>query len=98
MDAALMRKRISSDDRLVVLDRERGRRRDELRGSRQHRGVDLVPPRKLVVADIDRHHDLFERGIAGPLADAVDGAFDLPPATVDTAPGFPHPHSVTARS
>ena len=26
----------------------------------------------------DRHDDLFERGVAGPLADTVDGALDLP--------------------
>ena len=31
----------------------------------QLRGVDLVPVRKLVVPHIDRHHDLFQRGIAG---------------------------------
>ena len=29
------------------------------------------------MAGLDRHHDLFERGVAGALADAVDGAFDL---------------------
>ena len=30
-----------------------------------------------VAADLERHHDLFERGVAGALADAVDGALDL---------------------
>ena len=31
-------------------------------------------------AGLDRHHHLFERGVAGALADAVDGALDLPRA------------------
>src|ERR1700761_4884242 len=78
MDAALMRESVTADDGLVVLHRERGRRRHQLRGARQLRGVDLVPPRELVVAHVDRHHDFLERGVAGPLADAVDGALDLP--------------------
>ena len=38
------------------------------------------PERQHVVAHAHRHHDLFQRGIAGALADAVDGAFDLPRA------------------
>ena len=33
-----------------------------------------------VVARPQRHHDFFQRAIAGAFADAVDGAFDLPRA------------------
>ena len=77
MDAALMRERIPSDDRLVVLHRERRCRRHQLRGARQHRGVDLGVERQHVVAHLHRHHDFFKRGIARPFADAVDGALDL---------------------
>ena len=33
-----------------------------------------------VLAGPDSHHNFFQRGIAGPLADAVDGAFHLPGA------------------
>ena len=40
-----------------------------------------------------RHHDLFERGVAGPLADAVDGAFDLPRAGVDAGQRVGHRHA-----
>ena len=75
-----MRKGIPPDDRLVVLHRERGRRRDELGGAREHRRLDAGPERQHVVAHLHRHHDLFERGVAGALADTVDGALDLPRA------------------
>ena len=34
-------------------------------------------------ADAERHDELFERGVAGPLADAVDRALDLPRAALD---------------
>ena len=33
-----------------------------------------------VLAGAERHHDLFERGVARALADAVDRALDLPRA------------------
>ena len=85
MDAAFMRERIPADDRLVVLHRERRCDRYKFRGARQHRGVDLIPVRKLVVANVDRHHDFFQRGIAGAFADAVDGAFDLPRTACQTS-------------
>ena len=45
--------------------------------------LDVVPVRDLVVADPHRHHDFLERGVAGALADAVDGALDLPRAGAD---------------
>ncbi|MHC2538097.1 hypothetical protein ACVJMY_007666 [Bradyrhizobium diazoefficiens] len=72
-----MREGVPADDGLVVLHRKRGRRRHHLRGAGELRGVDLVPVGEFVVAHVDRHHDLFERGVAGALADAVDGALDL---------------------
>ena len=30
-----------------------------------------------IAARLQRHHDLFQRTVAGALTDAVDGAFDL---------------------
>ena len=88
-----MRERVTADDGLVVLHRERGRGRHQFRGPRQHGGVDLVPPRKHVVADVHRHHDFFQRGIAGALADAVDGAFDLPRAAGNAGQRIRHRHA-----
>jgi hypothetical protein len=37
----------------------------------------------IVLPHAHRHDDLFERGVAGPLADAVDRAFDLARAVFD---------------
>ena len=93
MDAALVRERIAADDGLVVLHRKRGRRRHDLRGAGQHRGVDLVPVGKLVVADVDRHHDFLERGVTRTLADAVDGAFHLTRAAGDSGQRIRHRHA-----
>ena len=50
MDAALMREGVTADDRLVVLHRERGRRRHQLGGAREHGGVDAGRVRQHVVA------------------------------------------------
>jgi hypothetical protein len=44
-----------------------------------------VSVRQHVVAHPDRHHDLFQRRVARALADAVDGAFDLPRAAFTPA-------------
>ena len=77
MDAELVGEGVLADDRLVVLDREGGDRRDQLRGAHQQRRVDIGVVGQHVAAGLDRHDDLFERRIARPLAEAVDGAFDL---------------------
>ena len=39
--------------------------------------------RQAILPDAQRHHDLFERRVAGALADAVDRALDLPHAALD---------------
>ena len=66
---------------------------DELRGARQHGGVDAGPVRQHVVAHLHRHHDLFQRGVAGALADAVDGAFDLADAGAHAGERIGHRHA-----
>src|SRR4029434_2361689 len=63
-------------DVIVVLHRDRSGGRRQLRGAREQRAVDVGPVRQHVVAHLHRHHDLFERGGARALADAVDGARD----------------------
>ena len=78
-----MREGVPADDRLVVLHRERGHARDELRGAGQHGRVDAGKERHGVAARPDRHDDLFQRGVSGALAEPVDGAFDLPRAGND---------------
>ena len=88
-----MGERIPPDDRLVVLHRKRGDRRDELRRPRQHLGVDAGPERHHVVAHPHRHHHFLERGVAGALADAVDGAFDLAGAGAYAGERIRHRHA-----
>ncbi len=80
-----VREGVAPDDRLVVLHRERGGGRDQLRRTREHGAVDVGPIRQHVVAHLHGHHHFLERGVAGALADAVDGAFDL--ADAGTHPG-----------
>jgi hypothetical protein len=78
VDARLVGEGVTPNDRLVVLDRKRRHRRHQLRCPRQQLGIDAGGERQHVGAGAQRHDDLFQRRVAGPLADAVDGAFDLP--------------------
>ena len=43
-------------------------------------GPDAVGKRQTIRSNSHPHDDLFERGVAGPLADAVNRALDLPDA------------------
>ena len=81
------------DDRLVVLHRERGRRRHQLGRAIELRRLDADLIGQHVAARLDRHHHLFERGIARPLADAVDGALDLPRAGTHAGQRIGHRHA-----
>ncbi len=83
VDAALVREGIPADDGLVVLHGERRRCRHELGGAVEHAAVDAHLVGQHVAAGLDGHHDLFQRRVAGALADAVDGAFHLPRAGAD---------------
>ncbi len=77
VDAGLMREGIVPDDRLVGLDHDAGQRAHQTGDlgdlRRVHARLRLVE----VPADLQRHHDLFQRGVARALPDAVHGAFDL---------------------
>src|SRR5262245_64349477 len=77
VNAALMGEGVAPDDGLVVWDRERGYARDESRCAREHGRVDASKERHGVAPRPDGHDDFFQRGVAGALAEPVDGAFDL---------------------
>ena len=77
VDPGLVRERVRSDDRLVALYGVAGRPRDEGDVVPISRDVDAGLRVELGGADAECHHDLLERGVAGPLADPVDGALDL---------------------
>src|SRR3984957_19885134 len=55
--------------------------------------VNMGPERHHVVAHPHRHHRLFQRGIAGALADAVDGALDLAGAGAYAGERIRHRHA-----
>ena len=77
VDARLVGEGVAADDRLVGLHRVAGHVRDQPAGAGDLLGLDLRLGVEVVAARADRHDDLFERGVAGALADAVDGALDL---------------------
>ena len=90
VDAALMGEGVRTHDRLVGLDLEAGDGGDEARGLHDLLGDDAGPEGQAVGAHVHRHHHLFKRAVARPLADAVDRALDLPRTGLDRAQGVGH--------
>src|SRR4051812_10638497 len=77
VDAGSMGEGVGADHRLVRLHHEAGDLRDEARGRHDLRRVDTDLEAEEILAGLERHHHFLERGVAGALAQAVDGAFDL---------------------
>ena len=78
VDARLVRERVAADDRLVELHVVAGEPGDQARRARELFGAHAhVAVLEVVAARLDRHHHLFERGVAGPLAQPVHRALDL---------------------
>ena len=79
---------VAADDRLVGLDGEAGQVADQPAGGRDLLGLD---PRaelgELGRPGAQGHHDLFEGGVAGPLAEAVDRDLHLAGAGLDRGQG-----------
>jgi hypothetical protein len=77
MNAGLVREGVPADDGLVGLDALAGDFRQHLARCVQlfadNTGLDRQP----IGSDARGHHDLFDRGVAGALANPVDRAFDL---------------------
>ena len=80
VDARLVGEGVAADDRLVALDGQAGDRRDHPADRVEPLGLDAGGQAVVVGPGLQRHDDLFERGVAGALADAVDRALDLPGA------------------
>ena len=72
MDAGLVGEGVGADDRLVGLHHEAGDRGNQARSLGDHLGVDAGLEGHRVVAGAQRHHDLFERGVAGLLESVTD--------------------------
>ena len=78
VDARLVLERVPADDRLVELHRVPGEPGDQARRARQLFAVDgRLDVAEVVAARAQRHHDLFQRGVAGALAEPVDRALHL---------------------
>src|SRR3989344_5892027 len=77
MDAGLVREGIGADNCLVRLHRKTGDARDQARGWHDLGGVDTRVAAEKTAPRTPPHHDLLERGVAGALAEAIDGAFPL---------------------
>src|SRR5207244_9611506 len=77
MDAALVSEGVEPHDRLVRLHGNARELLEQLAGRHQLLEVDAVLDPMVIAADGERHYQLFQGGVAGPFADAVDTAFDL---------------------
>ncbi len=76
MDARLVREGVGADDGLVALHHHAGHLADRRLARVQLAGVDARPQPVIgVAANLQRHDEFFQRAIARPLAQSVDGAF-----------------------
>ena len=82
-----MREGVGAHDGLVGLDVHAGDAAHQVRGARELGGHHVGVGVQLLAVHLDGHHDLLERGVAGALAQAVDGALDLAGAVLDALQG-----------
>ena len=98
VDARLVQKGVAPHDGLVrgnIVARDIG---DHAARVGELAGLDAHPCVVEVRARGERHHDLLQRGVSGPLPDAVDGHLDLPGPDLDPRErvGDGHPEVVVA--
>ena len=77
VNAGFMRERVGPDNGLVRRHRHTDDGREGVAGGNEARGVDAGGERQRIGPHFERHHNFFERGVAGTLANAVDGALHL---------------------
>src|SRR5205085_1758024 len=80
VDARGMCEGVGADHRLVRLHHAAGDLRHQARGWDDVRGVDPSLEMEEIAPRLDGHDHFLQRGVAGALAEAVDGAFNLPRA------------------
>src|SRR5258708_6996805 len=90
VDPGLMGKSVAADDGFVRLGLESDNLRQQAACGIDFLRVDGGRIWQLRLANVQSHHDLFQRRIAGALANAVDGAFHLPRARLDRGQGVGH--------
>lgn len=77
MNARAVREGITSDNRFVQLYRHITQLADQLAGAVNFLMFDVGVQTNQTLAGFQNHGNLFQRGVACPFADAVDGTFDL---------------------
>jgi hypothetical protein len=83
VDARFVGECVGTDDGLVALHRHADQALQQLRSADDARGIDRAVLLVESLAHLQHHRDFFQRAVAGALADAVDGAFDLARAAFD---------------
>src|ERR1700746_3260363 len=93
MDASLVGEGVASGDGLVGLHWDARNLAQHLAGGKNllayHAGLVWVTIRP----NMHRHQNFFERGVAGPLADAVDGALNLPSSGANCGQSIRYRHA-----
>ena len=93
MNARLMGKGIRTDNRLVRLDNHAGVIADEFADARNLCGINARFQLEDGMAGLQRHHHFFERCIAVPFTDAIDGHFRLTRACANAGQSIGRCHS-----
>ena len=77
MNARFVCKGVATDDRFIRLHCATNDRRKQLTGGIELLGLYSRIKRQVIGSDLHRHHDFFERCIAGAFANAIDRTFNL---------------------
>src|SRR5215467_12797407 len=83
MDAGFMCERVPAHNRFVWLDTKTNNAGKHLTGRINLARLDSSLEGETIRAHVDGHDDFFQRSVAGPLANAIDRAFNLPGAGID---------------
>src|SRR3954471_15800464 len=83
VNTGFMGKGVAPHNGFVWLWKDAGEVREELAGAVDLAGFDVALKAQHGLSNPPGHHDLLQRGIAGALADAVDGALHLSGACRD---------------
>ena len=78
MDAGFVREGVFTDDGFIARNGHAGDLRHQATGGKEARRMNPRMYSEDILAGLDRHDGFLEGAIAGTLADAVDGALDLP--------------------
>src|ERR1019366_2142558 len=93
MDSGAVRKRVGANHCLVGWNLDAQQVGHQPAGSIELAGIDAGMHAEVVRARAQGHHNLFQRGVAGPFAESVDSALHLPRAVEHTSQRVGHRHA-----